>query len=570
MRRAVITLVVLAVLISTQFATANGESIIYRQLFGGADSDFARGIFVDSNYIYVVGRTWSFGLNPPNLFLSIFRLDNSHKCSVAVDFAGSDHGWRVIAYGGNVYVVGETSYGTDPTNVLLVKFDTNCNVIGSAVYDIDGADLPLGLSISPDGLTLFVSGVSATGAHLLAIRTSDFSVAWSRRFNFTNPSVIDSDVAYSVAFSDNKLFVTGRTAGGNLFVSKFDAATGDHELSKVFASPLYEDGRDVVVAGGKVYVAGNYGDPTKQLDFLFMRFDTNLNLELAKTFGTPAFEEVVSLSMVGGLVYGVGTTNVTGSWGAVLFAINRSTSDLSHAFVLARSTSSLISQDSTSTGKCLIYTGCSSGWPAYYTMLDMVATGVVSFTVSMTAPSIAIPSVTTFFPTANATGFTPTFNSPVAGDAFYSWFCPDALVASTTTTITSTIATTGTVLTTLTLSTTVTSVVGSTLTVYDIRTTTITQTSFVTATTTQLTTYSTTISATTTLTRSTTYSTTATQSTTTTITQSITTTLITTTTSTQYFAEPITTYVVPLLLVINTALLGASLVMGRRRKSSLG
>jgi hypothetical protein len=28
--------------------------------------------------------------------------------------------------------------------------------------------------------------------------------------------------------------------------------------------------------------------------------------------------------------------------------------------------------------------------------------------------------------------------------------------------------------------------------------------------------------------------------------------------------------VVPLLLVINTALLGASLVMGRRRRSSLG
>jgi hypothetical protein len=497
-------------------------------------------------------------------------LDNSHKCSVAVDFGGSDHGWRVIAYGGNVYVVGETSYGTDPTNVLLVKFNTNCNVIGSAVYDIDGADLPLGLSISPDGLTLFVSGVSAAGAHLLAIRTSDFSVAWSRRFNFTNPNVIDRDVAYSVAFSDNKLFVTGRTAGGNLFVSKFDAVTGDHELSKVFASPLYEDGRDVVVAGGKVYLAGNYGDPTKQLDFLFMRFDTNLNLELAKTFGTPAFEEVVSLSMVGGLVYGVGSTNVMGSWGAVLFAINRSTSDLSHALVLARSTSSLISQDSTSTGKCLIYTGCSSGWPAYYTMLDMVATGVVSFTVSMTAPSIAIPSVTTFIPTANATGFTPTFNSPAAGDAFYSWFCPDALVASTTTTITSTITTTGTVLTTLTLSTTVTSVVGSTLTVYDIRTTTITQTSFVTATMTQFTTYSTTISATTTLTRSTTYSTTATQSTTTTITQSITTTLSTITTSTQYFAEPITTYVVPLLLVINTALLGASLVMGRRRKSSPG
>jgi hypothetical protein len=432
MKRAVKTLVVLAVLFSTQFATAErGGHNLHRQLFGGAE---LRILPVEYSSTRTTSTLWvrrgSFGLNPPNLFLSIFRLDNSHKCSVAVDLWGSDHGWRVVAYGGNVYVVGETSYGTNPTNVLLVKFDTNCNVIGSAVYDIDGADLPLGLSISPDGLTLFISGVSASGAgaHLLAVRTSDFSVAWTRRFNFTNPSVIDrrrsvlGRVLRQQALRDGKdrrrkplrLEVRRRHRGSRAFQGlRIPTST---RMDAMSSSPA-----------GKVYVAGNYGDPTKQLDFLFMRLDTNLNLEHAKTFGTPAFEEVVSLSMVGGLVYGVGTTNVTGSWGAVLFAVNPSTSDLSHAFVLTRSTSSLISQDSTSTGKCLIYTGCSSGWPAYYTILDVVATGVVSFTVSMTAPSIAIPSVTTFFPTANATGFTPTFNSPAAGDAFYSWFCPDAL-----------------------------------------------------------------------------------------------------------------------------------------------
>ncbi|MEM0455578.1 MAG: hypothetical protein QXM81_07095, partial [Nitrososphaerota archaeon] len=69
---------------------------------------------------------------------------------------------------------------------------------------------------------------------------------------------------------------------------------------------------------------------------------------------------------------------------------------------------------------------------------------------------------------------------------------------------------------------------------------------------------------TTTITQSTTYSTT--YSTTTTLTQSTTTTLSTTTTSTQYFAEPVSTYVVPALLAVIAALLGASLVLGRRRR----
>jgi hypothetical protein len=60
-----------------------------------------------------VGETNSFGPNTPNLFLSIFRLDNSHKCSVAVDLGSGivERGWKVVAYGGNVYVSGDTNYG---------------------------------------------------------------------------------------------------------------------------------------------------------------------------------------------------------------------------------------------------------------------------------------------------------------------------------------------------------------------------------------------------------------------------------------------------------------------------
>ena len=556
-------LMVLAALIGTQIVAANAAVVTFRQLFGGSNPDFARGIFVDSNYIYIVGETNSFGPNTPNLFLSIFRLDNSHKCSVAVDLGSGilERGWRVVAYGGNVYVVGDTNYGANPYNILLVKFDTNCNVLGAAVYDIDMTDSPFGLSISPDGSTLYIAGSSTSAAHLLAVRTSDFSVAWAKLFRVTG----GGDAANSVTFSGNKLYVTGRTSTNDLFVSRFDAASGNHEASKVFSTPQPEEGRDVVVAGGKVYVAGNYNDPVKLGEFLFMRLDTNLNLELAKTFGTPATDGVTSLSMVGGLAYAVGMSNFFGSPDAALFAVNPSTGDLSHAFVLARDASVQVAQDSASAGTCLIYTGFSNGWPAFYGVLDTVTAGTISFTISSPTPSIATPSVTITSPSLTLWGFTPTFNTPAADDAFYSWFCPDALVVSTTTT--------STVLTTSTLSTTVTSVVGSTTTVYDVRTTTITQTSVTTttsSTTTTLTqTATTTRTETTTLTQSTTYSTTYSTTTTlsTTLTYSTTTTLSTTTTSTQYFAEPVSTYVLPALLAVIAALLGASMVVGRRRRA---
>jgi hypothetical protein len=566
MRKALVILVVLALLIGTQIVVANAAVVTFRLLFGGPNPDSARGIFVDSNFIYIVGETNSFGPNTPNLFLSIFRLDNIHKCSVAVDLGSGyyERAWKVVAHGGNVYVVGDTNYGANPSNVLVVKFNTDCNVLGAAVYDIDGTDLPFGLTISPDGSTLYIAGFSTSAAHLLAVRTSDFSVAWAKLFRVTG----GGDAANSVTFSGNKLYVTGLTSTGHLFVSRFDAALGNHEASRVFSTSQPTEGRDLVVAGGKVYVAGIYNDPVNQREFLFMMLDPNtLNLELARTFGTNAFDDVSSLSMVGGLAYAVGRSDYFGSPDAALFAVNPSTGDLSHAFVLARDASVQNAQDSASTGSCLIYTGVSNGWPAFYGVLDAVTAGTISFMISSPAPSIATPSVTPASPppTTTATLFTPAFNTPAAGDAFYSWFCPDALVVSTTTT--------STVLTTSTLSTTVTSVVGTTTTVYDVRTTTITQTSVTTttsSTTTTLTqTTTTTRTETTTLTQSTTYSTTYSTTTTflTTLTYSTTTTLSTTTTSTQYFAEPVSTYVLPALLAVIAALLGASLVVGRRRRA---
>jgi len=91
-RKTIIVLLVLAALVGTQIVAANAEVVTFRRLFGGSNQDFARGIFVDSNHIYVVGDTESFGPNTPNLFLSIFNLDNSHRCSVAVDLGSFESG----------------------------------------------------------------------------------------------------------------------------------------------------------------------------------------------------------------------------------------------------------------------------------------------------------------------------------------------------------------------------------------------------------------------------------------------------------------------------------------------
>jgi len=569
MRKVLVMLVALALLIGTQIVVANAALDTSRRRFGGpSGDDVARGIFVDSNYIYIAGRTRSTGTGTWDLFLAIFnRADNSLRCIRAVDIGGADDfGQAVVAYGGNVYVIGYTYYGANPSNVLLVKFDTttNCNVLGAAVYDVDGSDQPFGLTISPDGY-LYIAGMSSSAAHLLKVQTSNLSIVWARKVTITGAG----DSANSVTISGSKLYVTGRTSANDLFVARFNAA-GDFDGSnayKVFRTLEFEEGRDIVVAGGKVYVAGVHQVSANQ-EFLFMKLDPNtLNLDLARAFGTPGVEDIFSLSMVGGLAYAVGYTSHFGSFDVVLFAVNPSTGYLSHAFVLGDGATTQEAYDSASTGTCLIYTGATNGWPLSYRVLDL--NDVNNATISFLPPPPVSPSNNIVFPTSISFTLTTLLITLGSGnyDAFYSWFCPDALVVSTTTT--------STILTTSTLSTTVTSVVGTTTTVYDVRTTTITQTSVTTTTSTSSTTTTltqtatTTRTETTTLTQSTTYSTTYSTTTTlsTTLTYSTTTTLSTTTTSTQYFAEPVTTYVLPALLAVIAALLGASLVVGRRRRA---
>jgi DNA-binding beta-propeller fold protein YncE len=396
MRKVLVMLVALALLIGTQIVVANAAVVTFRQSFGGPFDDVARGIFVDSNYIYIVGRTRSTGTGAWDLFLAIFnRADNSFRCIRAVDIGGvDDFGQAVVAYTSMgvtyVYVIGYTYYGANPSNVLLVKFDTtNCIVLGAAVYDVDGADQPFGLTISPDGLYLYIAGFSSSAAHLLKVQTSDLSIVWARKVTITGAG----DSANSVTISGNKLYVTGRTSANDLFVARFDANTGGFDgpdAYKIFRTLQFEEGRDIVVAGGKVYVAGIHQLPTGNQEFLFMMLDPNtLNLELARTFGTPGVEDIFSLSMVGDLAYAVGYSNHFGSFDVVLFAVNRLTGVLSHAFVLGDGATDQGAYDSASTGTCLIYTGATKGWDLSYRVLDLddVNDATISFSTPSGSPS---------------------------------------------------------------------------------------------------------------------------------------------------------------------------------------
>ncbi|MDW8042513.1 MAG: hypothetical protein RMJ30_06155 [Nitrososphaerota archaeon] len=554
--RASILLLTVGMLL-TAFGAAHAEVVTFRQSFGGPQPELFGGIAVDGTNLYAVGATQSFGLNPMNFFLSVFRLsDNSHLCSSAVDISGGprDLAKKVVVHAGRVYIVGLTDYGPNPPNVFIARMDASCNLAGLKVYDFGPSDQAEGLAISGDGNTIYVAGATQLGALLMAVRTSDLAVVWVREFKVFG----GGDLAQSVAFDGGKLYVTGRTSNGDLFVSRFDS-NGNHESSRTFATPDFEEGRDIAISGGRVYVSGTHATPASQR-MLVMRLDPgNLNPDWVRVIDmSPGAAITQSVSVVGGIVYSLGTTTLFGTQDALMVAL-KSDGSFAFAFVVAREMSQQRAIDSAPLGSCVVFGGDTDSWPIFYAVPDLTM-GPISFSISSPSLSIATPSPGDIASTPALTSFTPTINNPGVMDAFYSRFCPDALVVSTTTTVTTS--------TTTTFSTTVTSVVGTTTTAYDIRTTTITQTERTTLTGTTSTTTTISSLTTTTRTESTTLTFMTTQTLQTTQTFMTTQTLQTTQTftTTQIFAEPITTYIIPALLAVIAALLGAAIVVGRRRR----
>ncbi len=556
-----LTALVSLLLILTVLPSSPASLETFRRSFGGSSADMARGIAVaPDGTVYLTGWTGSYGSNPPNLYLSIFRPDNTHFCSVAVDLGGAEIGVALRTHGGKLYVVGVTSSGPNPPNIIATRFDTNCNLEILKVMDLGGQETPASIAVEPSSPpNFYVVGSQATMGSVIMKVNSSLDVVWAKVYKVIG----GDDRANAVEFSGGKVYVTGVAVSGgdsNVFLSIFNP-DGSHAGTRMAATANIEEGNAIAVKGGEIYVTGTAFYPGRSLEALVARFDTSLNLQWAKVVGTDTADEGGSSVAVtaNGLVYVAGSSSFLGS-NDVLIAALSNTGTYSHAFAVAtQGTAPDEAFSALARGSCVYAAGQNSNWPMYYVALDAEANSL-SMTVSTPTPSIASPTWTTSTPTPSTASFAPSLDSTAFpdSDSLYMRFCPDTLLLVTTTTSLATQTTT------LALTTTIT----STTTAYQIATTTLTSIERVTSV--EKSTMTTTMRTTETE-RSTIYQTeTATVSTTTIITtvstSSVTQVKTETTTTTIPFAEPVSTYVLPALLVLVAGLLAATLMSRRRRR----
>jgi len=537
----------------------------FRRSYGGAGADAAQGIVVGSDgTIYMAGSTNSYGPNPPNLYLSIFNSDNTHRCSVALDFGGSEEGSALRLHGGKLYVAGYTSAGSNPPNILVARFDANCNLEVLKLIDLGGQEVSSSIAVEPSSPPNFyiVGSQTTLGAFILKLDSS-LDAVWAKVFKVTS----GDDVARAVEFSGGKLYVAGTAfspGDTNIFLSLFDSA-GNHAGTRLISSANVDEGRHIAVRDGDVYLAGSTFFPGRNREVFAAKFDTNLNAQWMRVLGTASGDEAGRAVAVTdtGVVYVAGWTTFFGSQDVLMVALS-GTGAVSHAFAVAAADPlpELASSASARAG-CVYVAGQNTNWPLFYVALDVESNLVsMSLTISSPTPSIASAAVVVSSPTPTLAPFSPSIDSTASPDvdAFYTKFCPDTLLVATTTTSTATQTTT--------LATTITYT--STTTAYQIATTTLTSVERVTSTEKTTTTIFTTQTQVSTV--YVTSTSTAVQTTTTAVTSTATSYLTTTksetvtVTSTTLFAESLSTYVLPALLVLIAGLLSATLITRRRRR----
>lgn len=552
------TFIAVAVLLLTStLVPAEAALVAFRRGFGGPLNDVSRSIDVDGNGIYLVGTTESFGANPPNVFVTIFNADDTHRCSVLLDLGGDDRGAAVKSYNNRLYVTGQTDFGPTPPNFFAAILDTNCGLQGFRVYDFGGPETVYDLAVEPSAPpNLYVVGSqSGAGAFVIKLNATLHPV-WGRMFKVKS----GDDEARGVAFSGGRVYVAGnatQSGSDNIFLTIFDA-NGNHVATRELATAADDVGRAVAVLGGEIYLAGFTDYPGRGLEAVIAKFDSSLALQWVRAYGSTSNEIGNSIDLAGGLIYVTGETTALGSQDVMLVAVAPN-GGISHSFLLTGASLSApdVGYDLRASGSCVLVTGERGGWPMFYVISD-IAVNSLSVTVAAPTPSVANVAATAISTLPGTASFSPTIDASAPQDAFYTRFCPDTLVRETTTTQTTTTLTTSTSISTLT----------TTQTAYNIMTTTMTQVE--TTTKTSLTTATTTLTSaetsTATTTRTEVTSRTETLTTTRTITREETTTQTLASTSTVLFAEPFTTYILPALIALIAVIVGVTLAFRRRHR----
>jgi hypothetical protein len=221
----------------------------WENTWGGSNYDWAYGVAVGSDGLYVAGVTDSYGATG-DVFL--LKYDGSGNLQWENTWRGSSnsepHGVAVGSDG--IYVAGETySYETGSTDAFLLKYDGSGNLQWSKTWGGSSKDRAWGIAVWSDGI--YIAGdtesYGAGGSDVFLLKyDGSGNLQWSKTWGGSN-----YDGALCIAVGSDGIYVAGYT--DSYGTGRFDAL-----LLKYAASTPPAPTRWPLIAGivGAIVVIG--------------------------------------------------------------------------------------------------------------------------------------------------------------------------------------------------------------------------------------------------------------------------------------------------------------------------
>lgn len=186
-----------------------------------------------------------------------------------------------------VYVTGSYEFN-DVAQARTMVYDKYNDHIRTGGFDTEEYDVGRAVAVDDDGY-VYVAGSTGIqpGDDFLIIKyDSLLDTVWTR---IHNPST--SDLALGIALDeDGNVYVVGRPGGGDggLYVVRFDN-DGNFDAERNYAPYDYQNGYDIAVSAGNVYVTG-YKEEGAPKDVLTICYDKEWNLKWEKDYDTGTHE----------------------------------------------------------------------------------------------------------------------------------------------------------------------------------------------------------------------------------------------------------------------------------------
>lgn len=305
-------------------------TLIHDTTWGGSTFDVGHKVHVSDGNVYVAGTTWSFGYQ--NAFLLKFDSD----CNLLWDrlwgypyYGGYENFFDVFVVGDDVYCVGEAEIGWGNPLLLLQRYDTYGNLQWSSLWGPKGPNVHTsGRGITVSGNDIYVVGWTESTPGPVApydalIQKYDTSgnLIWSRTWGGAG-----GDFAYDVSVLGNDVYVVGYTnsygvGGDDIFLLKYDSAA-NLIWYKTWGGIKEDLGYEICISNGHIYVAGT----TKSFgaggyDAVTLKTDLSGNPIWYETWGGTADDEAHSIYVADNEIYVVGDTTSFGSGGKDIFLL---------------------------------------------------------------------------------------------------------------------------------------------------------------------------------------------------------------------------------------------------------